>query len=414
MQKPIESVSLEQVRRYCYRRQGFGLDRARTVLEIADRVAGLYGTAPTCYLSMAARMNGFGLQDLDTELYVNKSLIRMRAMRGSMFVVPTSIVPAVHQATGASARKAFKRLIEKCGVSAARYSKTAEKIMDALATGPLTVAEIRKTVSPLSKEEERALNFIIGLMCGEGLLVRATVKGGWRSDQYRYARFAEWLTGVDLDSVDARQGRAIVARRYFESFGPASLADFLWWSGFSKNDGEEILSDIADLRSIEIQGRQGEYYLFESELKNFKADSAKPIGGVSILPPWDAYLMGYRARDRFISSESYDLVYDRSGNSTYVILADGVVSGIWDLYEDKKGVTFSFALFNKAAKRVKEELARTIAAEFESLRMFEIRIQECDQPPPLTEGSNRFQAPLKDATCKDFSSKSKPNKSAVS
>jgi hypothetical protein len=64
-------------------------------------------------------------------------------------------------------------------------------------------------------------------------------------------------------------------------------------------------------------------------------DSGTP-DGVRLLPVWDAYLMAYRERERYLLPEHAGFVYDRVGNATSVLLINGRVGGVWDMFEDKK------------------------------------------------------------------------------
>src|SRR5688500_12538755 len=70
-----------------------GLDQA------VQATAGVYGTAPTCYLSLAARVPGFHLRDLDGALCRDRRLVRVRCMRESSYVVVTGALPVVMAAT---------------------------------------------------------------------------------------------------------------------------------------------------------------------------------------------------------------------------------------------------------------------------------------------------------------------------
>jgi len=400
MEKPIVSASLRQVQQYSIRRQGFSPRLADTIPAVANEVFGIYGTAPTCYLSLAARLEHFKLEDLDAQLYSHRTIIRMRAMRGSAFLVPTSLVPAVHQATAATALVAFRRLIEKCGVSQAEYRKISTKISDAVSS-PLTVNEIRGAVNPQSPAGNRAFNFIVGMMCAEGLLVRATVRGGWKSNLYRYARFEDWLPAVKLASIEPREARSTLARLYFDTYGPATRMDFAWWSGFSKSEVGECIADISgELSPVAVRESPGEQYMTREGTLKLSAGKTPAPRRVTLLPPWDAYLMAYRSRARLVSDADYGYVYDRAGNSTYVIVIDGVVRGVWDLYDEKDASVLKFALLDKASKGVLADLAETASVLSDSLGIDEVRLQQCPRPTVLTQGANRFLAPLKDSKCK--------------
>ena len=83
---------------------------------------------------------------------------------------------------------------------------------------------------------------------------------------------------------------------------------------------------------------------------------------VNLLPPLDPYLMGYKERERYLDNQHYNLVFDRSGNSTSTILVDGRVAGVWD-FSDKPKPTVKVFLFHALEKkvlRVVESRARAI------------------------------------------------------
>ena len=73
-----------------------------TVEGVVDRLVALHATdAPSVYLSVLARAPGLRVEDVQQALYVRRSLVRVLAMRRTLFVVARDMVPAVH--AGASA-----------------------------------------------------------------------------------------------------------------------------------------------------------------------------------------------------------------------------------------------------------------------------------------------------------------------
>ena len=59
----------------------------------------LHATDPaTVYLSVLARCPGLSLKDVASALYDDRVLVRMLAMRRTLFVVPRALVPVVHHA----------------------------------------------------------------------------------------------------------------------------------------------------------------------------------------------------------------------------------------------------------------------------------------------------------------------------
>jgi hypothetical protein len=105
--------------------------------------------------------------------------------------------------------------------------------------------------------------------------------------------------------------------------------------------------------------------------------------------------MGYKQRDRYLDQEHYDLVFDRSGNATSVILVDGRVVGVWD-FEDGKEPLAKVFLFQELGRSLRDG----IYAEAEHLGEFiaetKVKIKECESMVPLTERTaGSMMSPLK-------------------
>ena len=80
------------------------------------------------------------------------------------------------------------------------------------------------------------------------------VRGSWRSDNYAYARWADWL-GAPLERVEPEAGRVQLARRYLRALGPASGNDLRWWTGWTKRDTTAALAALGDeLAPVSLDG----------------------------------------------------------------------------------------------------------------------------------------------------------------
>ena len=67
---------------------------------IAEDLVGLHATGSTSpYVQLLARMAGFQRSDLDRAPYHDRSLARVRCMRGTVFVVTRKLLPIVLAAT---------------------------------------------------------------------------------------------------------------------------------------------------------------------------------------------------------------------------------------------------------------------------------------------------------------------------
>jgi hypothetical protein len=175
------------------------------------------------------------------------------------------------------------------------------------------------------------------------LLVRARPRGTWRSNLYEYAALSDWLPDVHLESVAPQEARAWLVRRYLAAFGPATLDDIQWWTGFSKGEIGEALETLKPATvEVAIEGL-GDGYLMLAEDARRLRDFARPdvpstssgqAPYVFLLPGLDPYIMGYRDRRRFLASEHRAKVLDRAGNAMPTVWVNGRVVGAWGQRKD--------------------------------------------------------------------------------
>ena len=391
-------ITTSQLNRYLWMRQGFdATDPPLTTQQVIEANPGIPGTTPTCYLSILARSPASTFADLDDLLYTRRTVVRVRAMRTGLFLVPTRQLPDVFQATAHLTRSAFAEIVRNSGVSDDEYAEAASRIEAVLQGTALPLPEIRRALSDLPDRVAAALSYIVGLMCGEGRLVRAGVRGGWSSDVAEYARVVDWLPGVDLAAGDAERGRVLLARRYFEAFGPASVDDFHWWSGLSWEEANAAVAALRDdLVPVTVKDLPGELLVPAAAADALAALPDEGPRGIRLLPPSDAYTAAYAVRTRYIQPRWYERIYDRTGTPTYTILRDGRIGGIWDFEEKAGRLELKVALFEPADRRTWREIERAAEPLAKALGTGAPRLLRCPPPAPAAAGAGRQRSPLRD------------------
>jgi len=347
---------------------GFGMAKSGDLAAVLEQSVGVYGTSPTCYLSMLARLPDLSIEAFDSAV-AERVLVRIRAMRHSVYTLPVGIVAEVAAATRSIGMRpnAYRSRVDD------RYEEVAVAVDDVLAGGPLPASEIREVVDP-ERELGDLLNVAIAMMAADFRLVRTTTTGTWRSDRYLYARWSDWLPGVDAAVYDDLEAQRALADRYVSAYGPVGIDDVKWWTGWTKTE-TLAATDGMDL--------------------NRSGNAADVLEGTKLLPVWDILMVAYKNRDRLLDPSYGPLVYDRYGNATSVVLHDGRVVGQWDLGAADSPLAVRVAAFNDwpgslwdAVEGEVNRIASLVGAESVSV----IRI---DEPTDLLDSSrNRFLAPL--------------------
>jgi len=395
-------VALEVVAAFVLAKQGLAGSGQDAVLTAIDSTGGVYGTAPTCYLSCAARLADFRLGQLDEQLYEQRTLSRLRAMRGSSYVVPAEVLPFVVAATGQVAVNAYARFVRQCGLSDRACTELTDRIEQVLTGRPsATVAEIRELLGGDVPGRRETLQYAVALMAAEARLARARPRGGWRSDNYTYTPWLDWF-GLPLALLEPADGRVELARWYLGAFGPASAADLRWWAGWNARDTAAALAALhADVAEVVITAQDGtptQAYLPSEHEAALPATDPDAARGVRLLPVWDAYLMGYLDRARLVAADDRPWVYDKAGNATSVVLVDGMVAGVWEHEGDGSGAPFTVRVAPLRPANTRwwgavEQAATELASAVEAS---ELRFERAPRPGPLADGArNAFLAPIR-------------------
>ncbi len=389
------TVPLDRARAHVLVKQGLAGEGLDTVMDAVVATAGIYGTAPTCYLSCAARVRGFRLAALDEELYAKRAVVRLRCMRGMAYIEPLDPLPALFACTGEAPDRTLKRVAKYAGLSQPEVLKLADEIEAAMAgRPPMTLREIRQALGTEIPGGQHALQMTVALLGRSGRIVRAEVRGSWRSDNYSYARWTEWLNG-SVEPMDPAAARAQLARRYLRAYGPATADDLKWWTGWTKRDTAATLAALGEqLRPVLLDGVAA--WVLAGELDALRDADPEAGRGVRLLPVWDAYFMGYDAshagRARQVAAGDYERIYDKGGNGTSTVALDGVAAGVWQLDPDA-GLAAIAPFGDTLADRwmeVEAQVARLAAAIGTDLRT-----ERAAEPGPLSGGPrNAFLSPI--------------------
>jgi hypothetical protein len=122
---------------------------------------------------------------------------------------------------------------------------------------------------------------------------------------------------------------AELTRRYFSSHGPATLKDFLWWSGLSAaqaRHGLELLEG-KELRRLQAGGRTH----WISEASGRRAATETPV---HLLQAFDEYIIGYTESRKVLAvAAQYDAPTGAPRYSN-LLTRDGQVIGFWRTFLD--------------------------------------------------------------------------------
>lgn len=315
--------------------------RARTAgaLEAARAVVGLHSSDPiSVVLSARARMRRPTVAAVEHALYEERSLVRALGMRRTMFVVPRDTFTLMHHGCaaplGPAERRRTVRMIEEAGVATdgARWLRRAERAAtEALVDlGEATAKQLTAAAPILAARipygegtwagQIGLVTRVLFLLSTEGRVLRARPLGSWISGQYRWALTEAWL-GEPTPDVPADEARAELLRRYLASFGPCTMVDLRWWTGWTLAQVRRALAAIGAIE-VDLEGPTG--WVLSDDLAPVRA----PAPWVALLPGLDPTVMGWKERGWYLGDHATAL-FDRNGNAGPTVWWDGRVVGGW-------------------------------------------------------------------------------------
>jgi len=355
------------------------------VLTVADDLVGLHATAAeTPYLSLYARMTGPVMEELDDELYQRRTLVRLKAVRGTVFLMPRRLAPIAFAATREMTIERDRRWLR---LDTQSYARTAPAVLDALVDRSLTVAELRRSV-----QEGADLTAVVALLCDEGLIVRDRPTGSRKSSTFRYRRWDQTYPDVDLAAYQPEEAIRLLVREYIDRYGPVSMADILWWTGLPARSIRAAVTSLAsELTTSTLPGISDELFTLDADEVS-PSQTIDKAPSVRLLPQLDPYTMGYHDRSRLADSAHYELIYDRGGNATSVVLVDGRVAGVWDLTETPKSMV-RLLVFDSDSPHRHRALDRAAAAG-QFWFGHEVPVQEYTEMVPPRQRTGVMRKPL--------------------
>jgi len=319
-------------------------ERAADPLAVARSLVCLHATdAVTVFLSIRARSDGVAPGDVERALYEDRSLVRLLAMRRTLWVVPRELVPAVFagatRAVASTQRKRLEGFVRDSGVSTRPGSwitRAGNAAVAAVAArGEAMTTEVTADVPLLAQKlrfgsgkwvvEQSAGARVLPQMAMEGRLVRGRPRGSWISPQFRWVTTEDWLGGP-IEERDVAAAQTELLRCWLAAFGPATETDIRWWTGWTARETRAALAAIPHA-TVDLDGPSG--YVIDGDLE--PTSSSEPVA--ALLPTLDPTTMGWKERDWYLGPHG-PMLFDTNGNAGPTVWWDGRVVGGWSQRRD--------------------------------------------------------------------------------
>jgi winged helix DNA-binding protein len=301
--------------------------------------------------SFWARIDGFHNNQVMSELRPGGGLVRTRAARGTMHMIPCK--DYYTYALGAAGDR-YHSWLDRTAKERnyppreERFRLIYRPVLEEIKGRAVTQEELTAIVSA----KARTLGLKpgawrgIGEMQFNGLLVDA-VKKGSRSV---YMRSDDWIP--NLKPPPDRQTCSVeMVRGYIARHGPVLKEDILYWAFYSRQQLDKALADLSgEIVELKIEGSKNPMIDLNRKIDR----KFPPPPQAIVLPKYDSLMMSLRDKSRFMDMRYYKRVHHALGMVRPTVLVDGFVAAIWRRVAKKSGSSVEVHSFKKLNSHQKD------------------------------------------------------------
>lgn len=314
----------------------------RHQLHLVDQEVHKAQDFPMSKWAMGVRLPGSTEQTIENAID-NTEIIRTHLLRPTWHMVSADDIYWMLELTAPQIKAQLKSRHKELELTDAIFSKSSKVIEKTLLQGinvtrKVIVAQLEK--AGIKNDNNRASHL---LLCAEldGLIC----SGKTKNHEYAFALLNERIPKVK--KIDREEALAKLAYRYFSSHCPATLDDFVWWSGLPIKDAKLAIESVKS-NFISEKINYNLYWLTNSfSLPRKEKDS------LHLLPAYDEFIISYKDRSTVLTTENLKRAISSNGIFYPTLIADGQVIGLWKRTIKKDRIIVeveSFQLKNKISK----------------------------------------------------------------
>lgn len=283
-----------------------------------------------------------------------KVIVRTWALRGTLHFLATKDIHWLLSLIAPRLNTLHASHYKRLELDKAVLSKSFSTIENALRSGKqLTRTELAVILNKKGiATNDLRLNFILLRASLDRLICFGERKG----KQFTHALLNEWVPPAKAPKKE--ESLAMLAERYLAGHAPATLKDFVWWSGFTLAEAKAAFEAVSDKYEERTIG--GKIYWLPRKMPEFKK---KPT--LYLLPAFDEYLMGYADRTTVVDEKYLKHIATNNGIFNPTVVINGHVEGNWKRTLKKDMVLIEPNIFETISKSNQSGL-KTAAKRFGS------------------------------------------------
>jgi hypothetical protein len=306
--------------------------------------------------ALGLRLRGASDDDVE-QAFTNGSILRTHLMRPTWHFVTPADIRWMLALTAPRVNAANAYMYRQLELDQVVFKRSNAALVKTLRGGnQLTREELRGVLQRAGVATEGGLRLAYVIMRAE--LDGIVCSGPRRGKQFTYMLLDERVPGVR--KVERDEALAEFVRRYFLSHGPATVRDFVKWSGLTSADASRGLDAVKS--RLEHEFMDGRMYWFSPSATLTEMSSPTAF----LLPNYDEYFIGYKDSSEVFEMSNLDKLV-----LGHIMVIDGRITGTWKRTLTKSSVVIesnSIAPLTKAKKRAIATAARRFG-EFLGLRV---------------------------------------------
>lgn len=305
--------------------------------------------------AIGSRLPGSTETDIESALDRGE-ILRTHVFRPTWHVVSAQDIHWMLELTAPRIRTKMKTRDAQLGLTASIITKSKDIVVKALEGGFHKTKEeldvlLNRASIPTTEYRDAHLLMHAEL---DGLICSGRTIGNNRSYALLESR------APVRQHLTKEEALAKLAKIYFTSRCPATIQDFIWWSGLNIGEARLAVEALTPQFHTETIGHQT-YILPES---NSTPSLTSEV--LHLIPAFDEFILAYRDRSATLIPERFQKVVSNNGVFRPALLLNGRVIGIWKRTTKKDVLRIEVLPFEQFGSEITEkiDMAFTIYSQF--------------------------------------------------
>ncbi len=381
----VKLYELTQVVNFCCRRQHISPGwQASSIQQAAATMVGIHAARLiTPYFALRTRVASLQFQEIHDALHTSKFLIKARCMRGTLHLLPHDLFQIAHYSTLRKRLSVCNTLFNKHQMSRNIIDEIASVIIEIVKIRPLATTTITATVMAyLSRNsDEPALHLmpikiraVLKELWEQGTLCYVNKSEDFGTEDRHYGLTCNFYPEIIFSEMQFDVADVQLVERYIRCYAPATINDAVWWAGIEKRRVIAALAALGDqVQMINIKGFEENFLIHTDDVDSLNQTKVDCSDWVIFLAHEDPSLKGYyQSRGRYITTNSYPLLFNDIGESRPAIMLNGKVIGVWS-FDRRTGQVHTnvfesiskkqMNLINEELRKITKDVANLLSGE---------------------------------------------------